>query len=191
MFRFVYILIPGFAFSQNHSEIFIMSRSHNAFLVKQTLTAVILNGIFSAIAVFVTFRHMAVVQVSGSPSLIADSILQTFIATLMSILPPSVLTAKWMLTRPDLTSAKTSGARILARAVVIALAACLASSVVLPFAMPRLLAPSLTFRNMLLLKCLYGMVIGMAVTPFAVAAVLREPRRSERSPGALDGRLGN
>jgi hypothetical protein len=32
---------------------------------------------------------------------------------------------------------------------------------------------------MLLLKCLYGMVIGVAVTPFAVAAVLRRPCRSE------------
>jgi hypothetical protein len=26
----------------------------------------------------------------------------------MSILPPSILTTKWMLTRPDLTSARTS-----------------------------------------------------------------------------------
>ncbi len=69
-------------------------------------------------------------------------------------------------------------ARILVRAVLIALAACLASSIVLPFAMPTLLAPSLTFRNMLLLKCLYGMAIGFAVTPFAVAAVLRGPHRS-------------
>jgi hypothetical protein len=57
--------------------------------------------------------------------------------------------------------------------------------------MPRLLAPSLTFRNMLLLKCLYGMVIGVAVTPFAVAAVLRGPRRREKRPSALDGRLRN
>jgi hypothetical protein len=31
---------------------------------------------------------------------------------------------------------------------------------------------------MLLFKCLYGMAIGLAVTPFAVAAVLRGPRRS-------------
>jgi hypothetical protein len=72
-------------------------------------------------------------------------------------------------------------ARILVRAFLIALAACLVSSIVLPFAMPRLLAASLTFRNMLLLKCLYGMAIGVAVTPFAVAAALRGLRRSERS----------
>jgi hypothetical protein len=158
-----------------------MSRSDSRFLLKQTLTAVFLNGIFSTIAVFLAFRRMAVVQLSGSPSLVADSILQTFIATLMSILPPSILTAKWMLTRPEFPSARTSMARILARAVLVALAACLASAIVLPFAMPRLLAPSLTFRNMLLLKCLYGMGIGVAVTPFAVAAVLRGPRRIERS----------
>jgi hypothetical protein len=49
---------------------------------------------------------------------------------------------------------------------------------ILPFAMPRLLAASLPFWNMLLLKCLYGMAIGLAVTPFAVAAVLRGPRSS-------------
>jgi hypothetical protein len=48
---------------------------------------------------------------------------------------------------------------------------------ILPFAMPRLLAASLPFWNMLFLKCLYGMAIGLAVTPFAVAAVLRGPRR--------------
>ncbi len=168
-----------------------MSRSHNTFVIKQTLAAVFLNGMFSALAVFLTFRHMSVVQLSGSPSLIADTILQTFIATLMSVLPPSILTAKWMVTRPDLTSARTSVARILVRAILIALAACLASSIVLRFAMPRLLAPSLTFRNMLLLKCLYGMVFGVAVTPFAVSAVLRGPHRSERSTGALDGRVGN
>lgn len=177
---FRFYLRPGTGTS-NHSEIVIMSRSDNTFLVKQTLMAVILNGIFSATAVFLAFRHMAVVQLSGSPSLIADSILQTFIATLMSVLPPSILTAKWMITRPDLTLAKVSVARILVRAVLIALAACLASSIVLPFAMPRILAPSLTFRNTLMLKCLYGMVIGAAVTPFAVAAVLRGPSRSESS----------
>jgi hypothetical protein len=153
-----------------------MSRSHTTFLVKQTLTAVLLNGIFSAIAVFLVFRHVAVVQLSGSPSLLSDTILQTFIATLMSIVPPSILTARWMLTRPDLTSVETSLGKILLRAILIALAACSASSFVLPFAMPRLLADSLTFGNMLLLKCLYGMAIGVAVTPFAVAAVLRGPR---------------
>ncbi len=76
--------------------------------MKQALTVVFLNGIFSALAVFLVFRHIAMVPLSGSPSLIADSILQTFIATLMSILPPSILTTKWMLTRPDLTSARTS-----------------------------------------------------------------------------------
>ncbi len=164
-----------------------MSRSHNMFVIKQTLTAVFLNAMFSALAVFLVFRHMAVVQLLGSPSLIRDSIIQTFITTLMSVLPPSILTAKWMATRPDLTSAKTSVARILVRAVLIALAACLASSIVLPLAMPRLLAPSLTFGNMLLLKCLYGMVIGVAVTPFAVAAVLRGPRRTENSSEASVG----
>jgi hypothetical protein len=179
MFRFVYTLDAGLAQAQNHLEILLMPQSQSTFLVKQTLTAVLLNGIFSLIAVLVAFRHMAVVPLSGSPSLIADSILQTFITTLMSVLPPSILTAKWMLTWPDQTTARTSVTRILVRAVLIALTVCLASYIVLPFAMPRLLAPSLTFRHMLLLKCLYGMAIGIAVTPFAVAAVLRGPHRGE------------
>lgn len=156
-----------------------MSRSQATFLIKQTLTAAFLNGLFSAIAVFLTFGHMPMVQLSGSPSLIADSILQTFIATLMSILPPSIMTAKWMLKRPDLTTARTSTARILIRGLLTAFAACLGSFIVLPIAMPRLLAASLPFRNMLLLKCLYGMAIGLAVTPFAVAAVLRGLRLRE------------
>lgn len=171
-----------------------MSRSPIKFLIRQTLTAVFLNGIFSAIAVFLVFGHLAVVRLCGSPSLIADSILQTFIATLMSILPPSLLTAKWMLARPDPTTASTSTTGILIRAFSIALAACLASTIVLPFAMPRLLAASLTFRNLLLLKCLYGMAIGVVAAPFAVAAVLRGPRRREgtariHAPGvkSIDG----
>jgi hypothetical protein len=147
--------------------------------MKQTLTAALLNGIFSAVAVLLTFRHIAVVPLSGSPSLIADSILQTFIATLMSVLPPSIMTAKWMLTRPDLTTARTSKVRILIRALLIALAACFVSCMVLPFAMPRLLAASLPFGTMLLLKCVYGMAIGLAVTPFAVTAVLRGHRRGQ------------
>ena len=160
-----------------------MPRSHCTFLMKQTLTAVFLNGISSAVAVFLVFRHIEVVPLTGSPSLIADSILQTFIATLMSILPPSIMTAKWMLTRPDLTTVKTSKVRILIRALLTALAACLGSFIVLPFAMPRLLAASLPFRNILILKCLYGIAIGLAVTPFAVAAVLRGPRRREGNAG--------
>jgi hypothetical protein len=61
----------------------------------------------------------------------------------------------------------------------------LLSFVVLPFAMPRLLAVSLPFRNMLLLKCLYGMAIGLAVTPFAVAAILRGPRRSSGTAASI------
>jgi hypothetical protein len=154
--------------------------------MKQTITAIFLNGIFSALAVFVVFRHMAIVPLSGSPGLIADSIFQTFIATLMSILPPSILTAKWMLSRPDLTSVKTSTVRILIRALSAALAACLVSFIVLPFAMPRLLAAPLPFWNMLVLKCLYGMAIGLAVTPFAVAAVLRGPRRGSRTAASIE-----
>ncbi len=165
-----------------------MSRRHARFLVKQTLTAVLLNGVFSALAVFLAFRHMAIVPLSGSPSLITDSIFQTFIATLMSILPPSILTAKWMLLRPDMTAARTSTARILIRAFSTALAVCSASFIVLPFAMPRLLAASLPFWNMLFLKCLYGMAIGLAVTPFAVAAVLRGPRRSSGTAASIEQR---
>jgi magnesium-transporting ATPase (P-type) len=156
-----------------------MSQSQNAFLIKQTLTAVFLNGVFSAIAMFLVFRHTEMVPLSGSPSVISDSILQTFIATLMSILPPSIMTAKWMLTRPDLTTARIPTAQILIRALFAALAVCLASSIVLPFALPRLLAASLPFRSMLLLKCVYGMAIGLAVTPSAVAVVLRGPRRGK------------
>ena len=165
-----------------------MSRSKGTFLIKQTITAIFLNGIFSALAVFLVFRHMAIVPLSGSPGLIADSIFQTFIATLMSVLPPSILTTKWMLSRPDLTSAKTSTVRILIRALSTALAACLVSFMVLPFAMPRLLAAPLPFWNMLLLKCLYGMAIGLAVTPFAVAAVLRGPRRGSGTASSIEQR---
>ncbi|WP_175528958.1 hypothetical protein [Granulicella pectinivorans] len=53
-----------------------------------------MNGIFSALAVFLAFRYMTIVPLSGHPGLIVDSIFQIFIATLMSILPPSILTAK-------------------------------------------------------------------------------------------------
>jgi hypothetical protein len=154
-----------------------MSRSQSAFLVKQTLTSILFSGFFSTVAAFLVFRHMAIVRLSGSPNLIVDSIFQTFIATLMSALPPSILTARWMVTRADLNVPRTSTSRILIRALLAALAACLVSFVVLPSAMPRLLAGSLPFRSMLLLKCLYGMAIGLVVTPFAVAAVLRGPRR--------------
>jgi hypothetical protein len=70
--------------------------------VKQTLTEVFLNGLFSVIAVFLVFRHLAIIPLSGNPGLITDFILQTFIATLTSILPPSIMTAKWALTRPGL-----------------------------------------------------------------------------------------
>jgi hypothetical protein len=148
--------------------------------------AVYLNGLFSAIAVWLVFRHMAIVPLSGSPSLIVDSIYQTFIATLMSILPPSIMTAKWMLTRPDLRAARTSTVRILASAVSTALAACLLSSIVLPFAMPRLLPATFAFLSLLALKCLYGMAIGLVVTPFAVAAVMRR-RRSDEGVKSIDG----
>jgi hypothetical protein len=62
----------------------------------------------------------------------------------------------------------------------------LASSLVLPSAMPRLLGGSVPFWNMLLLKCLYGIAIGLALTPFAVAAVLRGPRRGSGSAASLE-----
>jgi hypothetical protein len=65
---------------------------------------------------------------------------------------------------------------------------CAASFIVLPFAMPRLLAASLPFWNMLFLKCLYGMAIGLAVTPFAVVAVLRGPRRSSGTAASIEQR---
>jgi len=158
-----------------------MSQSQSTFLIKQTLTSILLNGLFSAIAVKVVFWRMAMVPLLGNPGLIGDSILQTVVATFMSTLPPSLVTSKWVLTRLDLPTARTPTARILIRAILTALAAGLASSIVLPIAMPKLLATSLSFRYILLLKCLYGVAIGLAATPFAVAAVLREPRRGERT----------
>jgi hypothetical protein len=162
-----------------------MPESQGIFLVKQTLNSICFNCVFSALAVWLVFRHMALVPLSGSHSLIADSILQTFIATFMSILPPSLMTARWTLTRPDVQTAKTPTVRILIRALVTALAAALAAAlasyVVLPIAMPRLFAAALPFHTVLLLKCVYGMALGIAVTPFAVAAVLRGPRRGERT----------
>jgi hypothetical protein len=157
-----------------------MSRSQIAFLLRQTLTAVFFNGLLSAIAVSLVFRHMAMVPLSGSPGLIVDSILQTFGATFMSTLQPSRLTAKWMLARVDQMALKTPTAQIWRRALVTALAAGLASSAILPWLMPRLFATALPFQKMLLLKCLYGMAIGLAATPFAVAAVLRGPRLNPR-----------
>jgi hypothetical protein len=157
-----------------------MERSQLTFLLKQTLTAVFFNGVLSAIAVSLVFRHMAMVPLSGSPGLIVDSILQTFGATFMSTLQPSRVTAQWMLTRAAPTTLKTPTAQIWRRTLVTALAAGLASCAVLPWLMPRLFAAELPFQKMLLLKCLYGMAIGLAATPFAVAAVLRGPRLGQR-----------
>jgi hypothetical protein len=155
-----------------------MSRSQIAFLLRQTLTAVFFNGLLSAIAVSLVFRHMAMVPLSGSPGLIVDSILQTFGATFMSTLQPSRVTAKWVLARADQTALRTPPAQIWRRALATALAAGLASCLILPFAMPRLLPAALAFRPMLVLKCLYGMGIGLAATPFAVSAVLRGPQHA-------------
>jgi hypothetical protein len=159
-----------------------MSRNQTSFLIKQTFNAVLLNALFSAIAMLLVFGRAPMVPLSG---LIADSILQTFIATFMSTLPPSLITSKWMLTRPELRIARTPAAGIWIRSFLTALAAAFASSLVLPFAMPRLFAASLPFGNTLLLKCLYGMAVGLAATPFAVAAVLRGPRPGERTDSVL------
>jgi hypothetical protein len=155
-----------------------MSRSQIVFLFRQTLTAIFFNGLLSAIAVSLVFRHLALVPLYGSPGLIVDSILQTFGATFMSTLQPSRVTAKWMLARTDQTAHRTPPANIWRRALLTALAAGLASWLILPFAMPRLFAVALPFRQMLVLKCIYGMAIGLAATPFAVAAVLRGPRHA-------------
>ena len=130
MFRFVFISIAKPVTVRSHPEVFIISRTQAIFLLQQTFTAVVLNGIFSALAVFLAFRYMTIVPLSGHPSLIVDSIYQTFTATFMSILPPSILTAKWMLSRRDLTTAKTTTARILPHALSTAFAVCLISFMV-------------------------------------------------------------
>jgi hypothetical protein len=156
--------------------------------MRQTLTAIFFNGLLSAIAVSLVFRHRALVPLSGSPGLIVDSILQTFGATFMSTLQPARVTAQWMLTRADQTARRTPPAHLWRRALSTALAAGLAGWAILPFAMPRLFPAAIPFRHMLALKCLYGMAIGLAATPFAVAAVLRGPRRAmviQRTEGIL------
>jgi hypothetical protein len=107
-----------------------------------------------------------------------DSILQTFGATFMSTLQPSRVTAQWMLARVDQTYLTTTPARIWRRALLTSAAAGLASCLILPFAIPRLFPAALAFGHMLLLKCLYGMAIGLAATPFAVAAVMRGPQQT-------------
>jgi hypothetical protein len=186
MFRFYSKLIQPHTEPQtrslNHPEIVIMSRFQIRFLLKQTLTAICLNALFSGFAVIFVFRNARSVDQSGAPSLIADSIFQTFMATLMSVLPPSIMTARWMGVK-ELDNVKTPTTRILIRALLIALLACLASAAILPFAVTRLLVAPLSFRNLLLMKCLYGMAIGVAVTPFAASAVLRGSGSGRRTEG--------
>jgi hypothetical protein len=147
------------------------------YLAIETAASGLVNGILNLAAAYAIFHSRNRIPATGPGSLLRDSVGETFIVTLLSVLIPSLIARQ----RRRAGTLPTSGARqpratgnLYIRAIVTGLVftcVCVACNALL---LPLMFPNGVSFANVLLFKTLYGAVVGSMATLLAVRKVLSE-----------------
>lgn len=157
-----------------------MGAAQRAYIRSETIVSFVINAGLSALLAFVAFGGMDRIPLIGGPgALLFDGVLQSLGIAFFVTLVPSLIARKRVKNGkvspvPEMRPSRLPN-NIVLRSAVIALAAG-SFGVVLHAAVLPLVSPDhWTFATALPFKILYGGLLGAAVTPIAVGAVLREP----------------
>jgi hypothetical protein len=152
-----------------------MTDAQRRYVRTEMIVATIINAILSIVFMLIVFGGQPIVAVGGRGGLIVDSIPQTAMIALMSMLVPSLLTRRRLKTGriAPLPEPSRWPRTVLVRSVLVATVAAAIAWVLHALLMP-LVGPLWPFLPALLFKAVYGAILGAAISGYAVTAALRE-----------------
>jgi hypothetical protein len=151
------------------------------YLAVETAISMAINGLLSAGFAWLIFHGHDYVPINGPGGLVRDAGPQTFMIALMGTLVPSLITRQRMRAgHLDAWLQRHSGARqrrgstIFLRALVMAIVGVALGLAINQTILPLLFPAALAYERVLLFKTVYGLLVALVVTPFAVSWVLKE-----------------
>ena len=148
--------------------------TQEAYIRKETLVSMVINGVLSAVFFLLVFGVAMSVPAWGVGNWVFDFLPQSFMITLMSTLVPGALTAKRLRSgeiQPGTHASRLPRSLVLRALLLAVLAAAIGTGLVAGVA-------ALTGINELALipalglKVLYGIALGAVVTPIGLRAAL-------------------
>jgi len=146
-----------------------MNSGYGHYVLKETLISALVSGTLSAVAAWLVFGGQREVGIWGQPGLAFDFIPQTFIASLLSVIIPSLITR--VRSRSGALQAVTNGSwlprNLLLRAVLIAavLTLLLGGGAIAMVAAYKLPVP---IGAVYAIKIAYGALVALVATPVAL-----------------------
>jgi hypothetical protein len=148
--------------------------SHDAYIRRETLISMAINGVFSLTFFLIVFGQAATVPLWGVGNWVFDMLPQSFMITLMSTLVPGAFTAKRLragVLQPSSQQSRLPRSLALRAVLLSVAAALLGTAVVAALAWASGLA-ALDWLPALILKVLYGIFLAAAVTPIGLRGAL-------------------
>lgn len=154
-----------------------MGTGNRNYILAETAISVVINMVLSGLFCWVVFHGRTTVVAAGPSGYLIDTVPQTLMITLMSMLVPGLLTRQRIRTgriAPLPTPPRALPRRLLLRSALVAVAsAALAAGVVL--GLDKVVAvPNLSLSSLMAVKLFYGAVAAAVVTPFGLRAALSE-----------------
>lgn len=148
--------------------------TQDAYIRKETMISMIINGAFSLIFFLIIFRQAATVPLWGAGNWVFDMLPQSFMVTLMSTLVPGAITARRLragVLQPSSQQSRLPRSLVLRALLLAVVSAFLGTGLIALIAMLSELA-DLPWTTALLVKILYGILLSALVTPIGLRAAL-------------------
>lgn len=147
---------------------------HDAYIRRETLVSMVINGALSALFFVLVFGMAPTVGLWGMGNWVFDFLPQSFMVTVMSTLVPGALTAK-RLKQGELAPSQDATRlprSLVTRALLLGMVAALAGSALVAALVLAAGVETLAWLPAVVLKVLYGVVLGAVVTPIGLRAAL-------------------
>lgn len=155
-----------------------LEMTHEAYLRKETLISMLINGVLSLAFFLLVFGRSVSIPVWGLGNWVFDYLPQSFMITLMSTLVPGALTAKRVKSgtlQPAPYNSRLPHS-VVPRALVLAVITAPLGTIMIALASRLTGLEVINWTPALILKVVYGVVLGAVVTPIGLRAALR-PRK--------------
>lgn len=148
------------------------------YLAVETTSSTIVNGLLNLLGAFLEFHGRTQIPTTGHGGLVQDTIGQTFIVAFLSVLVPSLLTRRRQRAAGYFEQQSEPGARkpanLYLHALTVGVVFTALGAAFNAMLLPRLFPDTVSHAHVLLYKTVYGAVVGMFATWFALRAILTE-----------------
>lgn len=148
-----------------------MDVKHSRYLAVETSGSTIVNAVLNLLGAWIEFHGRARIATSGSRGLVADTIGQTLIVAFLSVLVPSILTRRRQGATSQITAKRPN---LYLRSLLAAVVFTLIGTAFNALLLPRLFPAGVSHHDVLLYKTVYGALVGMLATWFALRTILNE-----------------